>query len=208
MQKVYMRGDNWYEVTIEELKKLAADAREAVWEAAEENGRTPKIYLHWTAGHYDQPFADYHVNILGDGRILLPAPNLTDYRSHTYMRNSGSIGVTLCCAYNANTNDLGPEPPTAEQIEVMAQVIAAIADGLWLTIEKQYVLTHGEAADNIDGLTTHEPYGPNNGCERWDLQYLGTEESPEFICDYSDPRTGGNVLRGKANWYRNQWTKG
>ncbi len=207
MQKVYMRGSYWYEVTIDEIKKLAADAREHVWNAAEENDRTPKIYLHWTAGHYDQPFADYHVNILGDGRILLPAPNLTDYRSHTYMRNSGSIGVTLCCAYEATTNDLGPEPPTAAQIEVMAQCIAAIADGLWLTINKTYVLTHGEAADNEDGCWCHDEYGPRTTCERWDLEYLGTQESPKCRPFASDGSRGGNVLRGKANWYRDQWKK-
>jgi len=207
MQTVYMRGANWYEVSIAELKQLATDAREAVWEAAEENDRTPKIYLHWTAGHYDQPFDDYHVNILGDGRILLPDTDLSIYRSHAYMRNSGSIGVTLCCAYNADTNDLGPEPPTAKQIEVMAQAITAIADSLWLTISKKYVLTHGEAADNEDGMWCHDQYGPKTTCERWDLEYLGTDESPKCRPFAADGTRGGDVLRGKANWYRDQWKK-
>jgi hypothetical protein len=196
------------EVTIHDLKQMASDAREAIWQSAEEVVRTPKIYLHWTAGHYQQPFEDYHVNITGDGKILVPSTDLSVYRSHTYRRNSGSIGISLCCCYNATSKDLGPEPPTTKQIEVMAQVIAAIADGLWLTIDKNYVLTHSEAADNEDGLNCHEDYGPMNGCERWDLEYLGTDESPRFRPSATDGSRGGDVLRGKANWYRNEWKKG
>ncbi len=67
------------------------------------------------------------------------------------------------------------------------------------------MLTHAEAADNLDGLLpVGDEYGPQTTCERWDLQYLGTDESPEWTIDYDDPRTGGNVLRGKAIWYRQQ----
>ena len=66
-------------------------------------------------------------------------------------------------------------------------------------------MTHGEAADNADGDNEYyddeDCYGPVNGCERWDLQYLGTEESPEFTTDYEDERTGGNVLRRKIQEY-------
>lgn len=195
-------------VTIDELRNLATLARVRIWDAAREYGREPKIYLHWSAGHYNTKFEDYHVNIDSDG-VCWMEHDLDSVLSHTFMRNSGAIGISLCCGYLANTRDLGPEPPTAAQIdEAMPQAVVAVADGLWLTIDKWHVMTHGEAADNIDGLNAHEPYGPNNGCERWDLQYLGTEESPKFICDHSDPRTGGNVLRGKANWYRNLWAKG
>ena len=91
------------------------------------------------------------------------------------------------------------------QIDGMAQAIAALCNGLWLTIDKTRVLTHGEAADNEDGVYAHEPYGPKNGCERWDLEYLGTEESPCYNPWTEDGTRGGDVLRGKANWYRNFW---
>ena len=193
-------------VTIDELRAIATEARVRIWNAAKAAGREPKIYLHWSAGHYSSFFDDYHINIDFDGRLILMQP-LDAHLPHTYMRNSGSVGISLCCGFQATSNDLGPEPPTAAQIEAMAQAIVAVADGLWLTIDKWHVMTHAEAADNIDGLTAHDPYGPNNGCERWDLQYLGTAESPRFRYDHDDPRTGGNVLRGKANWYRNQWKK-
>ena len=86
----------------------------------------------------------------------------------------------------------------------MAQVVVAVADGLWLNIDKNHVLTHGEAADNEDGIYPHDPYGPKSTCERWDLEYLGTSESPSFNPYATDGSRGGDVLRGKANWYRNQ----
>ena len=190
-------------VTIDEIRQLAADARESIWAQAKEYGREPKIYLHWTAGHYFQKFDDYHLNITADGKLYLAA-DLDEVLTHTYHRNSGSVGITLCCAAGAKSYNLGEEPPTAAQIEAMAQAICAAADGLWLTIDKKHVMTHGEAADNIDGIYPHEPYGPLTTVERWDLQYLGTDESPVYLKDYDDARTGGNVLRGKANWYRNQ----
>lgn len=190
------------EVSIEELRQLADAAREDIWATARAYGREPKIYLHWSAGHYFQKFGDYHINIVGDGRIYVSTDNLAEVLAHTYRRNSGSVGISLCCCAGATTNNLGDEPPTPQQIEAMAQAVCAICDGLWLTIDRNHVMTHGEAADNIDGIEPHEPYGPQTTCERWDLQFLGTDESPAYTTDYDAPATGGNVLRGKANWYR------
>ena len=190
------------EIDLMELRSMADNARDDIWEIASNLGREPKIYLHWSAGHYYQTFDDYHINITGDGKIYASTDNLADVLAHTYHRNSGAVGISLCCCVGATTGDLGDEPPTAAQIESMAQAICAVANGLWLTIDVPHVMTHGEAADNIDGLFLHDPYGCMTTCERWDLQYLGTDESPVYLTDYADPGTGGNVLRGKANWYR------
>ena len=194
-------------VTLDELKQMADNARVAVWGKANSNNREPRIILHWSAGRYESLFDDYHVNITGDGSIYVSTDDLSETLAHTWHANSGNIGVSLCCAYGANTNDLGDYPPTNEQIEVMAQVITAIADGLWLTIDDRHVQTHGEIADDTSVYGYDDLYGPQNGCERWDLQYLGTEESPCYTSDHNNPITGGNVLRGKANWYREQWKK-
>ena len=128
--------------------------------------------------------------------------------AHTYHRNSGAVGITLACCVGATSENLGSEPPTSAQIEAMAQVVVAVADGLWLTIDKNHVLTHGEAADNEDGIYPHDPYGPKSTCERWDLEYLGTSESPSFNPYATDGSCGGDVLRGKANWYREHSKKG
>lgn len=196
------------EVTLDELRDAANTAREVVWEYAHDYRRYPKIYLHWTAGHYNQKFDDYHVNITGDGKLWLSAP-LDEILQHTYKRNSGAVGIALCCAYGATTNDLGDEPPTAAQIESAAQAIDVIADALWLTIRKDIVMTHGEAAANEDGIHPHEAYAPwNDECHdgqiRWDLEYLGTAESPRYNPWATDGTRGGDVLRGKALWYQNK----
>ena len=184
--------------TIEELKTLADAARNELFTQAREMGRDPKIYLHWTAGKYETDFPEYHICITGEGKIVL-MDDLTETLPHTWRRNSGAIGIALDCAYGANSNNLGQYPPA------MAQTIAAIADGLWLTIDKAHVMTHGEAADNEDELSPHEAYGPRTTCERWDLEYLGTDESPAFNPWATDGSRGGDILRGKANWYRSKW---
>lgn len=190
-------------VTCAELRELAAAYRPALCYAAARCGRETKLYLHWTAGHYGQFFADYHVQIDADGGIYVIGDGvLDDLLAATYLRNSGSVSVALLGCVDATTENLGSEPPTAAQIEAMAQAVTALADGLWLTIDKERILTHGEAADNEDGVRTHAPYGPRTTCERWDLEYLGTEESPVFHPWAEDGTRGGDVLRGKAQYYR------
>ena len=197
------------EVTIDELRQMASDCRESIWERAKSMGREPKIYLHWTAGRYSQFWDDYHVQIDEDGKLYIP-PDVTlddDSLPATYHRNTGSVAITLLCCVGATSEDLGEMPPTKAQIESMAQAIVAIADGLWLTIDREHVLTHGEAADNEDGIYPHEEYGPKSTCERWDLEYLQTDESPKFNPWAEDGSRGGDVLRGKANYYRNKWSE-
>ena len=84
------------EVTLDSLETLVANAREELWDDAAVLGREPKIYLHWTAGRYDTAFPDYHINITGDGRILIPSTCFSKTLSHTWRRNTGSIGIALC----------------------------------------------------------------------------------------------------------------
>ena len=164
------------------------------------------LFLHYLKNS----FAYYHINILGDGKIVISTTDFSEVKNHTWRRNSGSIGIALACAYGASSANLGGYPPTAKQIEVMAQVINAVATGWWLTIDKAHVLTHGEAANNEDGgIGTHEPYAWWNdsygdGDTRGDLEYLGTDESPRYNPWAKDGSRGGDILRGKANWYRQQ----
>ena len=192
-------------VTCAELRELAAAYRVPLIYAAARCARETKVYLHWTAGHYGQFFADYHVQIDADGAIyVIGAGALDEVLAATYLRNSGSVSIALLCAYGATTDDLGAEPPTAAQIESMAMATAALADGLWLTIDKERILTHGEAADNEDGVRSHVPYGPRTTCERWDLEYLGMAESLVFNPWATNGSRGGDVLRGKAQYYRAQ----
>ena len=194
------------QVTPAKLEELAGEYRAALAEAAAEYGRETKVYLHWSAGHYGQFWSDYHVQIDKDGEIYVIADGgLDDVLAATWRRNTGSISICMLGCLDADTNSLGAEPPTDAQIDGMAQAIAALSNGLWLTIDKQRVMTHGEAADNEDDIEPHEAYGPRTTCERWDLEYLGTLESPKFHPWSTDGGRGGDVLRGKANWYRQYW---
>lgn len=189
-------------VNLDEIYDIAVNSKDDIWRMAERYGRTPIIVAHWSAARYDQKFEDYHINIDGEGRCWISTDDFADVLSHTYMRNSGAVAISLCCAYGASPSvGLGDYPPTEKQIETMAQVIAVVAKALWLTIDKYHVMTHSEAADNYDETYQHEPYGYFNGCTRWDLLFLGTPESPSAPSSYDDPKNGGNVLRGKAAYY-------
>ena len=194
-------------VDYKELRDLALSAKSDIWDSANSVGRDVKIYLHWSAGRYNATFGSYHINITGDGDIYVSTDDFDERLSHTYYRNTGAVGVVLCCAYNATTDSLGAYAPTAAQIEAMAKVGCILADAWDLTIDKQRVMTHGEAADNEDGIEPHEAYGPRTTCERWDLEFLGTSESPSFNPWAEDGTRGGDVLRGKMNWYRNNGIK-
>jgi hypothetical protein len=190
-------------VTLTELNQLALQAKNNLWDQAQYAGRDVKLYLHWSAGHYGQFFDEYHINIDQDGSIYVSTDNLAVVKSHTYKRNTGAIGIALACCYNATTNELGPEPPTSAQIESMAQVVAVLSKVLDLTIDSYRVMTHAEAANNLDGLNPKYEdngypdgkYGPGFSCERWDLWLLKTGDVPG---------SGGNIIRGKGIWYQQQ----
>jgi hypothetical protein len=187
------------QVSIAEAKQMALDAKDSLWGLAHQYGRDVKIYLHWTAGWYDQVFGEYTFSIDGNGNIYVSTDDLSEVGDHTYRRNSGSIGIALCCCANATSNDLGEAPPTDAQIEAMSILVAVLAKALDLSIDLQRVMTHGEAADNLDGIYCHAPYGPDSTCERWDLAILKN-------CD--EWKSGGDTLRGKANWYNDNYPDG
>lgn len=94
------------EINKQELLEMAHRAR----------GRIDTIYLHWTAGRYHQLFSDYHLLIKGNGALVASTPDFTDVLAHTWNRNTGSLGIALCCAKDAvmyadGTFDLGDYPP-------------------------------------------------------------------------------------------------
>lgn len=165
----------------EQLRILARNAK----------GGITHIYLHWTAGTYEQVFDDYHINIGEQGELYLTCNMLREYKSHTWRRNSRSIGVTLCCAKDAilayKCNPVfGAYPPTELQVEQMAMVVAILCHELELEINNDTVLTHAEAA-------SRDQYGPGQGDPdmRWDLYMLkGMPETRAL-------RPGGVLLRKK-----------
>lgn len=208
------------EIALRELQQIASHQHEI-----------NTIYLHWSAGSYTNPSNSYQINITGDGKILLMVNELGDhytpeddgydasnpYRkvSHTYRRNTQAIGISiLCCAgaeYYGGTNvEWGEYPPTRAQIEAMAKCVAVLCEEWNLPIDLRHVMTHAEAADNKDGRDPgyeyngfpNGMYGPENSVERWDLAVLPDEPIGGI-------KEGGDVIRGKALWFRNEWeTKG
>ena len=65
-----------------------------------------QLYLHWTAGRYGQVYDDYHLNIDADGTVYRTSSSLSQYKSHTWRRNSGSIAVACAAGW-------GRRPTTA-----------------------------------------------------------------------------------------------
>ncbi len=195
-------ADSMRQVTLAEIKQLAVQAKPALQQAAQRYNWPIKVYYHWSAGHYDQFFSDYHLNIGKDGSVFASTNDFSAKKSHTYCRNNGAIAIAAGCAYNAKSaNDLGPEPPTAMQIEAMAQITAVLSKALSIPIDIKHFLTHAEAADNMDGCDPgyedngypQGKYGPQNSVERWDLWVIKQGDTPG---------TGGDILRGKGVWYQ------
>lgn len=169
-------------MTIEELQQELKNKRDYFyqfpWPAT--------TYGHWSAGRYFTTFNDYHFNVDGDGEIIYTRP-LDEVPRATWHRNTGSIAIALCCCYEARPGDLGEYPPTEAQIETLAKMFAVIAEVFDNPIDREHFMTHGEAAnDDGYGLYSGEP-----DC-RWDLEQL---------CDQDEIGTGGDILRGKAQWY-------
>ena len=198
---------NPVEIAEKELIKLARQAR----------GKITTIYLHWTAGRYGQVYDDYHLNIDQDGTVYVTCDDLCEKKAHTWKRNTGTIGIALCCGYDANCElptaisaktawgavepyeyrdpyqamvDLGSEPPTAIQIEVLAKIVAILCKELNLANSSEHVQTHCEIAFQ-DG------YGPGSGDPetKWDLWFL-----PD-VCRNDRLFPGGCLIRGKAAYY-------
>lgn len=176
-------AENLKPLDLEEIKQAARDA----------HGCIDNVFLHWSADRYGRVYGEYHLSIDYDGRIYAPDNDLDllKHRSHTWLRNSGSVGIALTGCYDAEANggkdcEFGSQPPTPAQIEAMAIVVAIICKYAGVSIRDVY--THCEIA-SIDG------YGPGSGDPetKWDLWYL-----PDFD-DQMKP--GGEVLRGKAVWY-------
>lgn len=154
-----------------------------------------KIYLHWTATHYDWVVRDhYHTIVTGNGRIHRLHDYTIDLSGHTYGRNDNSIGISCACMGGEDPWDL---PPTDAQVEAMCQEVARVARS-WNWTEKdisvQFIMTHAEAASNRDGWIAHENYGP--------LMWGGTGERWDFLqLSRRGATNGGDVLRGKILKY-------
>lgn len=178
-----MQVDNPPKITHHQLLTLADAAK----------GRIKHLYLHWSAGRYHQFFDDYHLNIDSDGSVYCTCCNLLERKAHTWKRNTGAVGITLCCGLGATYNskvNFGEYPPTQAQITSMAWVVAILCTALNLPVKYEVVATHGEVAV-CDG------YGPGSGDPetRWDLFWV-----PNFAAG-KGLRQGGSLVRLLAHTF-------
>ncbi len=184
------------------LERISAEELHRI--ALKSKGEIARLFLHWTAGHYDNRYDDYHVNISFDGNVYLTCEELTDEKCHTIMHNSRCVGIALDCAVGAVLQkalypgkvNWGEAPPTTEQLKALCKVVAVLTDALGLEITNTTVTTHAEIA-NEDG------YGPTNCGHsqemRWDLWLLpNPKNSKELVM-------GGSLIRDSAKWYREHY---
>lgn len=142
--------------------------------SAAENLGTPKlITLHWTAGSYTQTYPHYHFCVLGNGTTMRTLP-LTDKGSHTWGRNTGNIGIAMCCMQNTRTM------PTNRQIEETAALIADLSIQFNIGLDDVYPVQRHKVSNSIrvpiDGtievfrITDHAAYARADGYypDRWD----------------------------------------
>ena len=122
------------QITLSELQTRANEAKDMLLAKAQAIGRDPCIFLHWSAGHYGQPFADYHINIDQNGELYTDVTDLSETLAHTWHNNTSALGVSMLCCAGATTQDLGEEPPTDVQIETMARVVYCFVPGVGYSV--------------------------------------------------------------------------
>lgn len=186
------------QITLEDFKKMCSKAV----------GEIDKVYCHWTGVGYGKVnFPSYHLVIDKNGELYVPDYDLTIKRSHTWLRNSRAIGISLACCGNdsRDENYLGAEPPTEAQLNMLAQCVAVACINIGIPLDLQHVMTHAEAADNKDGADIYYPdytgypnntHGPDSSVERWDLLVLRNGE---------ERWSGGDQIRGNARFYAHDW---
>ncbi len=88
------------------------------------------IVLHWTAGTYKATYDHYHFCITWDGlkAHTVQTRSLREKGSHTWKRNTGRIGISLCGAFTGY-------PIRKEQLEAMSKLIAELCFRLDIDID-------------------------------------------------------------------------
>ncbi len=130
--------------------------------------RMQRVIVHWTAGGHKASALDrshYHILVEDDGRVVrgdraisanaritkLPNGSWSLHAAHTRMKNTGSIGVAVCCMLDAHERPFraGRAPMTPRQWEVLAEVTAELCDAYRIEVTPATVLGHGEVEKNL-----------------------------------------------------------
>ena len=162
------------------------------------------VYLHWTAGDYEETYPAYHFCIALRGGI--PAvvathaleANARDvrqagsgYAAHVAGRNSFAIGVAICGMRDATPQDFGPFPLRDDMVELACAHVAKLCAAYGIPVDAEHVRTHAEAAVD-DGY-----FGVGED-ERWDVARLRARARP---LSPADARAIGDELRTRIRGY-------
>ena len=158
------------------------------------------VYLHWTAGDYEQTYAAYHYCIvLRDGVPAVVATHpveanardlrtvYDDYAAHVAGRNSFAIGVAICGMRDATPHDFGPFPLRDDMLELACAHVAKMCETYGIAIDAAHVRTHAEAAVDDGYFGTGED-------RRWDIARLVADARPLVA---ADARVTGDALRAR-----------
>lgn len=120
-----------------------------------------RIICHWSAGKYKASSIDrkhYHFIFESDGkevagnnpvsanrRIVRGKP----YAAHTRYCNTGSIGLSVACMWNANERDFGDYPMTETQFEAMCAKAADLCREYDIDVTPRTVLSHAEVEGTL-----------------------------------------------------------
>ena len=142
-------------------------------EKASGGGLDKKIYLHWTGTGYNfKQKGNYHAIFQGSGEKFQASPYDTP-QNHTPGRNDNSVGLAAAAMAGRPYVDY---PPKGAQMTAMMKEAARIAMGWGWTprdVNRNRVMTAGEAASNMDGNKMTDNYGP--------VVWGGTGERTDFF---------------------------
>lgn len=129
------------------------------------------IVLHWTAGDYKTTYDDYHFCITWDekaGANVVQTRSVKSVGAHTWKRNTGRIGISLC---SENWVPGKPRPTKPEQIEKMAKLVAELCLALDMDLDgthKAWTLSGSRMVD-IPNVTDHLFYSKLDGYGKIDI---------------------------------------
>jgi hypothetical protein len=164
-------------------------------------GRPERLIVHWTAGDYEDTYPHYHFCTRGDGRVVATL-SLTRKGSHTWKRNSGAVGISMC-------GGGGAYPIRAIQLERTAKLIAECSIRLAIPLKGSVELP---AYRYVKGRSPAEDQLVPTG--KTILVPTVTDHRHYAIADGYHPArvdVGARMmeaLMAKATWYADQLKKG
>jgi hypothetical protein len=157
------------------------------------------VVLHWTAGSYKNTYDSYHFCITWDGKKAhaIQTRSLREKGAHTWRRNTGRIGISLC-------GGIKEYPIRNEQVQAMAKLIAELCILLDIELKGSHVamdLYDNSKFHDVPNVTDHVFYSKMDKYGKIDIGellpvvlnkagwYLGKLKSGEHKFEYTKDLT-------------------